>query len=826
MRLLLALCLLASPAYSQQDIVGADFRDFSGGLIDSVDPTNLQPNQSPNPQNIVIDDPYGSFKPRNGYTQCGVTPSGSRATNLYTYSKSDGTSKLIVTDNTNVWQTADCITYSTITTAGTAGFVPQFATVRDELWIVNGSTFPIAWDGTTAKLLDAGPSEPNPAPPKARYPVFWKERVWLGRDTAGPSSVYYSDLTDSAGNDITPSTGSLAWPAINEFNIDENGGSALYGLKSYRDRLYAFKNNGIWEIQFNNNFDNAIRKTDSSVGSRFHNSIVEDDGLLKFVGPDGIYAFDGDRSVRLSDGFSNRFAAFQQPLVNELFKTWTSGSDFVAFTQENTSTSPVAGSLIASTLKDDFSDGDFTATPSWTEYGTTGKFAVSSNQLVWTGPCCSANAWDSKAYINHYTSTGSWKFTIDATHIQGDHYFYFMGSDSNTATMNGYRFYISAGTTSGPNRPIYLQRMSANSATQISSGTIADADLPWPIVITRTLASQFTVKRGTETLLSAVDTNYKEGNYTALRHVHDTGSGPGFDATSPVLKWDNIQYSHSVGTGTSDIFDAVTVSTWGIFQVSDQSNGESLAYDIRVGSNTGAVQSASWSSITPGALIPGTTWQTLVQWRVKYANGTTGNSGQVDDATVNYTQGGSNSSIIFSASWKNRFWVSASTADTSGYNDIVMVKSKGQSNAWVPYDLKIGAMTRFNDNFYAASSTGSAIFRLDYGTNDNGNAINWFVETRDENWGLPYNKKNLLETNTSFRRGTAANASLGFSDDSGATWTNSTINMNGSGIGTGQVFVNGDPSSTYRLRVSNSTKDETATVTGITGWARPLKRRE
>ena len=824
MRLLLALCLLASPAYSQQDIVGADFRDFSGGLIDSVDPTNLQPNQSPNLQNVVIDDPYGSFKPRNGYLQCGVTPSGSRATNLYTYSKSDGSSKLIVTDNTNVWQTADCITFSTITTAGTAGFIPQFAIVRNDLWIVNGSTFPIVWDGTTAKLLDAGPSEPNPAPPKARYPVFWKERVWLGRDAAGPSSVYYSDLTDSAGNDITPSTGSLAWPAINEFNIDEDGGSGLYGLFAYRDRLYACKDNGVWEIQFNNNFDNAIRKTAASVGCRFNTAIKEHDGLIHFVGPDGVYAFDGESTVRISDGFSNRFGEFVQPLVNQVSTLWDTQSDFEATTIDGITTTLSPGSVKTGALLDSFSDGDFTANPVWTEYGTTGKFAVSGNQLVWTGPCCSAQSWDTKLYTNHFASTGTWKFTINSTgEVVGDHYFYFLGSDSNTATMSGYRLYIDHEAT---NSPIYLHRMAAGTATQLSSRTLSNADLPATLITTRTVAGQFTVVRGTETMLSAVDTTYSHGNYTILRHVTDTGSGPAFLANPPVIKWDDFNYSQVRSTITSQIVDAVSVSTWGAFVVDVDNNGADISYQIRIGSNTGAVQSAAWSDITSGSLIPSTTWQTLVQWRAFFVSNGTGLTRTVDKVEIFYNQAGANSAVIYAASFGNRFFVSASTADANSYNDIVMVKSKGQSNAWVPYDLKIGAMTRFNDNFYAASSTGSALFRLDYGANDNGNAINWYVETRDENWGLPYNKKNLLETNTSFRRGTAENLKLGYSDDSGATWTDTTIGASGSGIGTGQVFVNGDPSSTYRLRVSNSTRDETATVTGITGWARPLKRRE
>ena len=186
---LLAIFAGLAQAQDTKGLVGATYRDFSGGLVENQDPANLQPNQSPSLQNVVIDDPVGSLKPRNGFIQCGVTPSGSKATNLYAFSRADGTTKLIVTDNTNVWSTSDCLTYSTVTTAGNSSYIPYFTTARDKLWIVNGSTWPITWDVTTAALLDGRANTPSPKPPACRYPEYWKERVWCGRDNTNQSGV-------------------------------------------------------------------------------------------------------------------------------------------------------------------------------------------------------------------------------------------------------------------------------------------------------------------------------------------------------------------------------------------------------------------------------------------------------------------------------------------------------------------------------------------------------------------------------------------------------------------------------------------------------------
>ena len=62
--LFLGLLLFATPAPAlAQDLLTATFNDFSGGLNDSADPTNLSANESPLAYNVIVDEPPGSLKP-------------------------------------------------------------------------------------------------------------------------------------------------------------------------------------------------------------------------------------------------------------------------------------------------------------------------------------------------------------------------------------------------------------------------------------------------------------------------------------------------------------------------------------------------------------------------------------------------------------------------------------------------------------------------------------------------------------------------------------------------------------------------------------------
>lgn len=773
---------------AQQNYLPTSYRDFSGGLNDNAPAINLPPNESPNLLNVVIDEPIGALASRRGIELCGNLPSGNAPKSLFEYFKSDGTRRLIATDNQTYYETSDCRTYKTIISGLGATDQPSFAIVRDDLWTANGSTHVFVWNGGTTTLLDARANTPNPAPQRCRYLQFWKERVWCARSSGNQSGVAFSSLADAAGNLITPSTGTAAWPAVNLIQVDQNGGSPLYGLKVYKDDLFAFKNNGIWKVLFENEFDIRVVKTLSSVGTRFNDSIWEVDGILYFVGPDGIYAFTGDESLRISDKVLNRFQAVNQPLVSQSFKTWTSQGDFTGGTLSSTTATEVPGSVIITSgpaklpPNGDFETGDispFTCQrihnggfPELTACGITTSSPIQGvySSSV-TAACSTANTCD----VSVFDLTGT-------TRTTGEY-----GCTQNQASTQTVDTSAYSGVVVRAHFRSYSTTGNDNQAHMYTSTFTAQRFFTWQQV-----------------------------------SLGGCGSQVGW------LKLDNFQTQQffSSGTWTSEAFNAVTVSSWSTLDATSQNNSGYINYFVKVGSNTGALAQRSFEAITPGSVIVGTASQVFVQVRADlYTSANLDSSPRLDDITVSYFQGSGSGDPIFARGWKNRLWISASTG-TADNNNIVFVKSKQPPVAFVPYDLQIGPMVNFNDRFYGGASTHSAIYRLDYGTDDNGAAITHYWESRDDVWQLPSNAKSLQEINLDFQNTGALNTQVGFSRDNGATFTDKTVMMPGSTRGTKRIFVNGGNATNFRFRIYNGTLGETFRIHGLEAYAVPYNFRQ
>ena len=808
-----AFLALAAPACAADSLLTATFGDFSGGLNDSADPTNVADNESPKAYNVIVDEPLGSLRPRRGYDQCGVTPSGNSATALFSYSKADGSEKLIVSDNATVWETPDCVTFSTVTEGLNTNSRPDFSIVRDDLWIVNGTTHAIVWDGSTATPLDGRANTPSPEPANGNYIEFWRERVWIARTNGAPSSVFFSALTDTAGNDITPSTGSVAWPATNEIAVDQDGGCPIYGIKSYRDRMYAFKGEcGIWRIIFNNDEDIQVIKTLAGVGTRFNSSIVEIDNLLHYVGPDGIYAFDGDTARRISDKIPATFESIRQPRGNDKFKTWTLPSDFDDGTLTRISTSRVLGSITPDDeLLDDFSDGDYTTNPTWTRTAGVAGFTISSNRLQYANS--GAQGAISTPLNNH---DGHYQFDATINNSGGARVSFGFASDTqDLSTMsNGYFLDVCFSVSGCAN--IKIRKKINGGGNDVASGPAADND-----------EHTYRIVKDSETI-----TVFQDGveiiNFDDDQPFN-TGEYVGFDYAADAAGYlvDNIYVGKkSSATWESDEFNAVTVSSWSTMEATHDTGEGSITYSVRSATGSNALTHATYSEIIPGSLIDAATHFIFVQFKVDMTVSSNAASiPQVDDLTANYSQGDVTNQPIFGQVWDNRYWVSGASG-TSVNNNLVLVRSKaGRPLSWVPYDLQIGPMVRFNDNFYAACSTCSAIWRMDFGDTDDTGAIQWYWETKDEDYDLPFNRKRILEIITSFRHDDAGSTQVGYSVDSGASWTDHAVDMSGSGRDTDRQHVN-DWGRDIRFRVYSSGTGDEATVLGIHGVARPQRFRE
>ena len=759
---MLPLLLFCAPVFAGNTPIASSYRDFSGGLNNFYASVSLQPNESPNLMNVVIDGPLGALSQRKGYLTCGNTPSGNTATAMYEYSKNNGSRNLIISDNTSIWQTPDCVQFSTIATGLNSLDLPHFDTVQDNLWAVNGSTWPIVWDGTTATYLDGG--DDRPLGPKGRLIAYWKSRVWIGNMTTDPSGLRFSSLTDADGNIMDPATSTNAWSnTANMIYFNRDNGSPLYAIKVYRDNLYAFKENDILRLVFESEYTASgvtVTKTVSKTGSKFQDSIVEmDDGLLRFVGRDGVYAFDGSMVKRISTKWTPTFYTFKQPSHAEQYKLWDTSTDWLdGVFDTDLSTSVVSGSIALA--YEDFSNLDYTHNPIWTVHSG-----------VWTS---------TGGYLEELTVSGGGTIDIPISKAYGTwEYDYFTGGNygkgdvilmsSSHVTSLSYNFNGYFIERDGLTNAYYkLIKQTGGVPSTICTITTTIPLSQWVhFKITRDTSGNFSLVAGTSSC-SGIDNTYTTSSYFSLAFL-------------PSRRIDNIKFIYkSTGTFTSEISTATGIAIWKTFDADETLNAQTIAYQIRTGTSVYNASVAAWRDISPGALVSDTT-DTYSQWKADFSTTDNGVTPVLNSASIGWVTGDATISPVTGVAYLSRYWLAASTTVGNDYNDITMVENRtgiGETSGNVTrFNLPISAMTRWNNNLYGAIGNTSKIVRLDYGDTDDGAAIISYWDSRDDIFDNPIMYKSINRQIVDFASIPANNGiKVGLSNDLGSTWSYKTFN--------------------------------------------------
>lgn len=828
----LSFFLLVSAAKAQNEI-GVSLRDFSGGVNNNAATIALKANESPDAKNIVIDEPWGQAKTRNGSLTCGSIPSGNTITNTYEYIRANGTHELILTDNTNIYTTIDCVNVSTIVAGLSEVANPYFDTFFDKLWITNKSTHVYTWDGTTLTMLDGTGTKPNP--PLGQYITHWKERVWLARTPTEPSAVYFTDLTDEiSGSNVDPSISTSAWNTLNAIYIAQEDGSPIYGIKVYRDSLFVFKETGIWRILFETAYNINVVKSVSNVGCRFQDSIVELDNFLYFVGPDGIYKFDGNDAVRISDNIQQYFNALKQPMARDAFQLWETASDFVGGTLVNTSTYPYPNSVslgistYTAASFEDFSDGDYTNSPTWTVGYTDsqGTLSITGNKMRLTGPG-GINNGVRRIYTDYPSNRGvygAWEIKYKTSSTTNNNGYYWFQSNCQITSLSGcknaYGLRIDGGLGSGFG--VYLIDGDGSSLA------------PFGFITASTNEIKFKIIRDTNDVFWAYADDVLISSKTASAHTFTISSAAyvvvGLDAFgSTYVELDDIKVLgfKDSGTYSSAISTYSALSAWRTFDVDEILNGQTINYYVRTATSAYNVLTSTWTSINSGNVIS-TTTNKYFQWKADLATSDTSKTPLIDAVTANYREGDATATRLQMINYKNRLYLTGSTTPANNFNDFVMVKTKSPLDNWIPYDWNISAFTKWNNYLYGGISETANVARFDYGTNDNGRAINAYWTWGDQHWDRMSYKKNLKEIYAFYLpTQSSANTYIGYSIDGGTTWTDRTINMTGtSAFGTKKMNNVGGIGNAIRMRVGNNSLDQSFNILGLDLWALPYVNRE
>lgn len=333
-------------------------------LATAPSPTKLKQGQTPDMQNVWTDEKPGSIITAPGFIKVGTIPSNLPVTFCINYFKtSGGTQTFVVSDNSTVWTTVDFQNFTSIITGLSGAFQLRGLVVRDKLWLTNGSDAVRTFDGASVVVLDGSGSTPDV--PHGRYIAYHDERVWIYHVSSARSAVYFSSLTDASANIIPPDDAS-AWDTSDNFlQVSEGDADFGTGMILYNGYLHFFKQYSIWRLVGYDEYTYTRVKTRASTGTRFNESVQILDSVVHLIGVDGIYIFDGDTTVRISDIIDPATASqtafgfnqIQQPNTNSKFWEVTDTSDW------NTGTVPtdmVVANQIALQAADD-SQADFQA---------------------------------------------------------------------------------------------------------------------------------------------------------------------------------------------------------------------------------------------------------------------------------------------------------------------------------------------------------------------------------------------------------------------------------------------------------------------------------
>jgi hypothetical protein len=204
----------------------------------------------------------------------------------------------------------------TPTTVGTPSMVGvakvRFAKINwgvPKLVMTDGVNPAAVWDGTNyTQVTDSN------APTYPRYCEEFSNHLFLAGDPAEPNIVFFSAPLNEG--DFNPASGAG--------NI--NVGFEVKAIKAFRDQLYIFGSNRIKRLVGNNIANFVLSDVTKNLGCVASDAVIEFNGDLLFLGPDGIRPVSG--TDRIGD---IELATLSKP-VQAIFEAYTRNEDLDTIT--------------------------------------------------------------------------------------------------------------------------------------------------------------------------------------------------------------------------------------------------------------------------------------------------------------------------------------------------------------------------------------------------------------------------------------------------------------------------------------------------------------
>lgn len=272
----------------------ASSEDFTGGLNFRADPFQLEKNESPDLMNVDVD-PRGGVALRKTFQQMNTTVvAGGGIISIFPYSTSAGTNQILIKAGDGA------VRYSTGGNFTSAGFSHttnhgSAVTFKDLLYLQDGVSAPVRWNGATSASLGSSFNDNIAAPtggnmPIAKHIASHQGMVFVG-NTVESGTPFRNRIRWSHPN--FPED----WRTLDWIDVDiGREGDEIMALVPFGDRLLIFKRNSIHALYGYSRETFNVQPVTQAVGCVGPKAVIgTEHAVYFFAWPQGVFSYDGRR---------------------------------------------------------------------------------------------------------------------------------------------------------------------------------------------------------------------------------------------------------------------------------------------------------------------------------------------------------------------------------------------------------------------------------------------------------------------------------------------------------------------------------------------------
>ncbi len=754
----------ALPADTKQELI----TDVSGGLNTTIPSHKLTTQYTPYSRNVFIDD--RKIKGIDGFKTIGSSRTLGKVNGIFPYILENGQTKFIVTDSSISLETSDFKNWMFVSSGSNAGGKLTWMQVRNKMWGFNGVDFPMTWDGTTKVILNG--NNGTPSVPKFKCGAYYQDRVWGFSIPNGISDLYFTS-TVGTDNIILAPDNFLAWPPINAIFVGRGDGQIGTALWGYQGLLRAGKDQSIYTIYGNNPGNYAAVREEASLGVVSQDSVRVLDGETHFLGQTGVYR----NTKRISDSIQPDIETMNKGITDIVLNSWDSQLDFSKGQFFGTTATP-SGLLTISTNSFNVNYDTYGPADILVSQGNFFEFSSTQAQFAQYGIRIPTETVPTnfKGYVSKLTLRMRILCPSGSGAACGGHNTNWNVYFRNNRTKEIGRFFQGVGPIGGDS----------------SWAKIVFGDLQVPV-----LFDADDINNSNLTIQISTQTNMDAGDIMQIFPATYTGTADIFLTAS------------TTGQFISEVSTLAAITAWSNFDSANNTNGGLINYFFHTSTSSVNITTQTWKPISAGTIISEPIINNYIQWAstIQAVNVTNPN---IDNVIISHIEGPSADARAFAMDWNNRYWLCVSTNPSNLAQRLIYVKSKitnANPDAWMPIEgIPVDCFAKANNVLYGGSTSTGIIYRLDYGTNFDGAAINYIYDVPDLVLGDYFFDKYVLKYIIDGDKSVGGTMTVG-SSVNGGTFSNSTFSISGTGRYSQIVEGIAKPVKTLRLRLQNAEKD-------------------